>query len=179
MQRIAELERLKALVDSPAFTMEALGVQLRELVESMDNTKAELQLRLASSQNRLLRAEVAFVMASAWIAAGCLVAGALGMNLHSGLEWPSAGPFDHLHKDVRPAYDGPSWVALEVIWGTTLGAPPRTPRASRAGARCGAARAAASPRGRRQGPSSAPSPWPGRSTRLASSYGSREITYVY
>mgnify|MGYP000477428252 CR=1 FL=1 len=58
-------------------------------------------------------------------------------------------------------------------------APPRTPRASRAGARCGAARAAASPRGRRQGPSSAPSPWPGRSTRLASSYGSREITYVY
>ena len=34
----------------------------------------------------------------------------------------TAGPFDSLKPSLRQKIDGPSWVALEVIWGFTIGA---------------------------------------------------------
>ena len=69
-----------------------LRTYLNNILEELEDMRVLLQFQLLCSQNKLLRAEVGFQMATCWICAGCLVGCVFGMNFHNGFESSHAGP---------------------------------------------------------------------------------------
>jgi len=105
---------MEKVLDSHALELEALASHLRTLLNQVHDTTVLLQLQLASSQNKLLRAEVSFQMWLTWMSLAGLVGSIFGMNLHSGLEWEAASPIHTTEGD-------PSWAFVEILIGTVAG----------------------------------------------------------
>ncbi|EKX45468.1 hypothetical protein GUITHDRAFT_108732 [Guillardia theta CCMP2712] len=97
-----------------------LRFNLRKILKEIHDSKMLVQLKLSYSQNKLLRAEVAFQMALAWLSAGVFVSAVFGMNLHNGLEWMQTNGTRLVPTSQQGAGEG-TWVWLEVVVGTTLG----------------------------------------------------------
>ena len=78
---------------------------MQHMTDEIDAVEKLLYMHLASSQNRLVRAEVSFTMLTTWVTVGVVIFNFLGMNLHSGLEWNEAGPWSPHTRTQK----GPSW----------------------------------------------------------------------
>jgi len=104
-------EAFEVLLDGWMHELGELLKQLRGMNEEIDSMEKLLLMNLASSQNRLIRAEVTFTMFEAWFSLGVVVFTFFGMNLHTGLEWDETGPWTpHTH-----SHKGPSWHFLSIL----------------------------------------------------------------
>jgi len=87
------VSRVAWLLEEHMGEITALRSYLRNILEEMDDMRVLLQFQLLCSQNQLLRAEIGFQMATAWICVGGLIGGMFGMNFHNGFESSLSGPF--------------------------------------------------------------------------------------